>query len=186
LDIPILTKRLKIDRLKDSDAHTMFKYRSDPLISRYQNWEPSHIEEIQTFIAELKNVDIGAPGSWFQLGMYLRESDEMVGDLGIHTQSNNRSQAEIGITLSISFQRRGLATEALTALLKYLFVKLGKHRVYASVDPRNTPSIALLERVGMRKEAHFVESLWFKGEWVDDVIYAMLKSEFSLEVDKLF
>ena len=53
---------------------------------------------------------------------------------------------------------------------------LGKHRVFASADPRNARSLALLERVGMRREAHFRESLWFKGEWVDDVVYAILES----------
>ena len=58
--------------------------------------------------------------------------------------------------------------EALKAVLDYLFMKLGKHRVYGSVDPGNAPSLALLERVGMRREAHFVESLWFKGAWADD------------------
>ena len=57
-------------------------------------------------------------------------------------------------------------------------MKLGKHRVYGSVDPGNAPSLALLERVGMRREAHFVENLLFKGAWADDVIYAMLRREY--------
>ena len=47
------------------------------------------------------------------------------------------------------------------------------------MDPRNEPSVALLERVGMRKEAHFRKSLWFKGEWVDDMVLAILKSEWT-------
>jgi RimJ/RimL family protein N-acetyltransferase len=46
------------------------------------------------------------------------------------------------------------------------------------VDPRNERSLALLERVGMRREAHFVESLWFKGAWADDIVYAILQREF--------
>ena len=88
---------------------------------------------------------------------------------------------EIGITLARGFQGRGFATEALRAVLGYLFSTLGKHRVFGSVDPRNAPSLALLERVGMRREAHFVESLWFKGGWADDVIYAMLRREYLAE-----
>jgi len=88
---------------------------------------------------------------------------------------------EIGITLARGFQGRGFATEALRAVLGYLFSTLGKHRVFGSVDPRNAPSLALLERVGMRREAHFVESLWFKGAWADDVIYAMLRREYLAE-----
>jgi RimJ/RimL family protein N-acetyltransferase len=66
------------------------------------------------------------------------------------------------------------------ALLEFLFAKLAKHRVFASVDPRNTAAIALFTRVGMRKEAHFIQSLWLNGEWVDDVIFAMLEREWKL------
>lgn len=62
-------------------------------------------------------------------------------------------------------------------MIGYLLGPVQKHRVFASVDPRNTRSLALLERVGMRQEAHFRESLWFKGEWVDDVVFAILAAE---------
>ncbi len=63
--------------------------------------------------------------------------------------------------------------------LGYLFGPTGQHRVFGSVDPRNTASVRLLESVGMRREAHFRESLWHKGEWVDDVIFAMLQTEWG-------
>jgi RimJ/RimL family protein N-acetyltransferase len=102
----------------------------------------------------------------------------MAGDVGIHVQAHDSRQVEIGITLARAFQGRGLATEALNAVLEYIFKNLGKHRVYGSVDPRNEASLALLERIGMRREAHFVESIWFKGAWVDDVICAILRREF--------
>ena len=72
---------------------------------------------------------------------------------------------------------KGYATEALRAMVDYLFANLGKHRIVASVDPRNTPSIRLIERLGFRKEAHFKESYYLRGEWVDDIIYAMLRTE---------
>ncbi len=88
-------------------------------------------------------------------------------------------QVEIGFTLAPAYWGQGLATEAVSGILSYLFGPAQKHRVFASVDPRNAPSIALLERVGMRREAHFRESLWFKGEWVDDVIFGVLKSEWK-------
>lgn len=72
-----------------------------------------------------------------------------------------------------------MATEALHALHNYLFAALEKHRVYASVDRGNVSSMRLLERLGMRKEAHIVKSLWFKGEWVDDVVFAILATEWK-------
>ncbi len=178
MDTLILTARLSIRPLAMGNADAMFRYRSDPLIGRYQNWEPASVGEVREFISAQAEIGIGTPGRWFQLGLFTRSSEEMVGDVGIHVLASDPRQAEIGITLARESQGRGLATEALGAVLEHLFVKQGLHRVYGSVDPRNAPSLALLTRVGMRREAHFVESLRFKGAWVDDVIFAMLKREF--------
>jgi RimJ/RimL family protein N-acetyltransferase len=91
-----------------------------------------------------------------------------------------RSQAEVGISLAPLHQCKGFAAEALLSVFEFLFTELGKHRVFASIDPGNTASLALFSRVGMRKEAHFVESLWSKGEWVDDVIFALLDREWRI------
>ena len=102
-----------------------------------------------------------------------------MGDLGAQRLGHSPEQAEIGFTIAPSHQRRGLATEAARALLSHLFDDLGLHRVTASVDPDNLASRALIERLGMRQEAHHVKSYWFKGGWVDDVVYAMLRTEWS-------
>lgn len=104
-------------------------------------------------------------------------SGELVGDCGLHFPEGRDHEAEFGITLMPAHQGMGYASEALRAVLQYLFITLDKHRVYGSTDPRNLPSQRMMERVGMRREAHFRESLWFKGTWVDDIIYAMLRRE---------
>ena len=89
------------------------------------------------------------------------------------------------MTLAPEFQRQGYAAEAFRALLSYLFGTMGKHRVFGSVDPANTASIALVRRVGMRQEAHLVKSLWFRGDWVDDVIFALLEEEWDLQTSQV-
>ncbi len=88
-------------------------------------------------------------------------------------------QVEIGFTLAPAAQGRGLGAEAVIGVLDFLFARLGKHRAFASVDPRNEPSLRLLQRVGMRQEAHFRRSLLFKGEWADDLVFAVLRSEWT-------
>lgn len=181
MDSIILTERLSIRRLEVCDAEAVFQYRSDPEISRYQNWEPQSVGEVRSFIAGLDEISIDTPGRWYQLGLYVSGSGELAGDCGIHVQSHDPRQVEFGITLAREFQGRGFATEALRAILGYLFTAMGKHRVFGSVDPRNAPSLALLERAGMRREAHFVESLWFKGAWADDIVYAILRREYTAE-----
>lgn len=87
--------------------------------------------------------------------------------------------ARIGFTLATEAQGRGFATEAVTALLDYLFHTRGKHRVAADCDPRNLASVALLERVGMRREAHHRRSAWWKGGWTDEFVYAVLADEWT-------
>ena len=85
--------------------------------------------------------------------------------------------AEIGWLLDPRFQGRGYAAEAAGLLLDLAFGELGLHRVYAELDPRNAASVALCLRLGMRHEAHFREHMWFKGDWADTGIYAILEHE---------
>lgn len=95
----------------------MFAYRSDPLITRFQNWEPRSVKEIRTFIAGLAEIGIDTLGRWYQLGLFIRESEELAGDRGIYIQARDPRQVEVGITLARAFRGRGLATEALKAVL---------------------------------------------------------------------
>lgn len=92
------------------------------------------------------------------------------------TEADGR-QAEIGFTFSRAYQGRGLASEAVARLLDYAFGELGLHRVYAITDQENVRSVALLERLGMRREGEFVENAWFKGRWSSEYLYATLRDE---------
>jgi RimJ/RimL family protein N-acetyltransferase len=171
------TPRLVLRRLRPEDADPMFRYRSHPVVSRFQGWAPGALSATAAFIEEQLRIVPDTPGTWLQLGMVARDTGELIGDCGIHFPPEKSHDVELGMTLAAQHQGRGYAMEALEAVLEYVFERLGKRRVYGSVDPRNTRSLKLLERAGMRQEAHFRESLWFKGAWADDVICAMLASE---------
>lgn len=173
----LASPRLVLRSLRLSDSAEMYKYRSDPRVSRFQMWEPQDLAEVLSFIKGLLDLKPDTPGSWYQLGITLKETGILIGDCGLHFPTSKPDQVEIGITLSCLHQGKGYATEAVERILEYLFEGLGKHRVYALVDPRNGASIRLLERVGMRREGHLRESVWIKGEWADDVIYAILEQE---------
>ena len=90
---------------------------------------------------------------------------------------NDVRQATIGVTLARSHQGFGFATEALSSLLDYLFFQLGLHRVSANTDPQNRPAWTLFERLGLRREAHLSQSLWFKGRWADEYLYTVLRED---------
>jgi RimJ/RimL family protein N-acetyltransferase len=159
----------------------LFDYRSDPEVCRYQSFEPGSLADAEAFIAGLQRHEFDAAGTWFQFGMRLRESDQVIGDIGAHFVADDPRQVGIGFTVSPKYQGRGFGTEAVSGLLGFLLGDCGKHRVFASVDPRNESSVRLLRRVGMREEAHFRKSLWFKGVWVDDMVFGILKSEWRRE-----
>jgi RimJ/RimL family protein N-acetyltransferase len=86
-------------------------------------------------------------------------------------------QAQLGLSFDRAFQGQGFATEAVTAVLDYAFINLDLHRVVAVVDVLNERSAALLERVGLRREGHFLKNAWFKGRWADEYLYALLQAE---------
>lgn len=176
-EINISTERLVLKGIKLSDAESLFKYRSKPEIFEFQNWKPQTLQDVKIFISENIAKVPNFPDTWYQLGVFIKQTDQLVGDIGIHFIDSDDKQAEIGYTLAQEYQGIGYAAEAVRGVLNYLFNNLKKHRITASVDPRNKKSIALLERIGMRKEAHFKKSLWFNEEWVDDIVYAILEEE---------
>ena len=177
LVVSLHTRRLILDPLDVADAAAVFRYRSLPSVRRFQMWEPGSPEEVASFLREPGRREWETPGVWHQLGLRERRGGALVGDCGFRCPVEDPRQGEIGITLAPEAQGKGLAAEALRALLEYLFVRRGMHRVFGSVDPENRPCRNLLHRVGMRQEAHFVSSLWFKGAWVDDLVFAMLERE---------
>jgi RimJ/RimL family protein N-acetyltransferase len=181
--ILLTTRRLMLRPLRAGDTATMFRYRSRPDVSRYQMWRPGDESEVRAFIDKQNGAVPGTRGTWYSLAVTLRENGILIGDVGLHFPEIESAQVEIGITLSPAFQRRGLATEALEEVCRFVFSSLDKDRIYASVDPRNKPSIRLLERVGMRKEAFLPGSIVIRGELVDDLVYAVKKSDFPPAAD---
>lgn len=174
---PIITTRLRLDRLVPADAPVLFAYRGDDAVARYQGWRPADEAEAGRFIDDQSRLAFRTPDSWAQLAIRDRSSGELLGDLGAHFPANEDDPIEFGVSLRPDRQGRGYAREAMGAMLDIAFGHWGYRRTVGSVDPRNVASIALLKSLGYRQEAHHVESYRFRGEWVDDVIYAMLARE---------
>lgn len=174
------TQRLILRPFEDRDIAPFSAYRSDPEVARYQGWEaPFSMQQAEQFVAAEKTKQHLQPGQWVQLAVEIKSTGEMIGDCAFYCLENDLQQAEIGFTLARPFQGKGYATEAIACLLDYLFGNLELHRVRANCDPENTASARLLERVGMRHEGRFVESLWFKGGWAGEDWYAILRREWE-------
>jgi RimJ/RimL family protein N-acetyltransferase len=164
-------------RFAAADLPTFLAYRNDPEVARYQAWEGCSDEEARALFASQERLEPGEPGRWFQFAMQLKETGELVGNCALKVGEVLPRQGEIGYTLAREYQRRGLAAEAVARVLDYAFGPLGLHRVVAVTDCRNLASAALLERLGLRREGHFIRNVWFKGEWADEYLYAVLRDE---------
>jgi len=171
------TPRLRLGALHNDDAATLYAYRGSPAVSRYQGWRPSSVDQAREFIARQAGASLDIPDSWSQFAIRLRTDGCLIGDLGVYMPEDGDGSVEFGISIAPDFQAQRYAAEVLRALFKQLFVQRGMRRIHASVDPRNLASMTMLRSVGMRQEAHHLESLRLHGEWVDDVVFALLARE---------
>jgi len=175
--LPLHTPRLTLRRFTEVDVLPFLAYRNDPAVARYQSWESCDLVEATEFIRSHQSLEAGVPGQWLQIAIVLKETNALIGDCALKVQAQDPRQAAIGVTLARQSQGRGFAIEALSCLLAVLFEGLKLHRVVADTDVENTASWTLLERLGLKREGHLRQSLWFKGRWADEYLYAILREE---------
>jgi aminoglycoside 6'-N-acetyltransferase len=180
MSMTMQTARLLLRPFHESDLEPFLAYRSDPQVAEYQGWPMPYTREMAAnFIAEMRSTRPNIPGEWYQMAIEVKETGEMIGDLAYYLLKEDQRQAEIGITLASTYHGRGYGVEAAERLLAYLFDELKLHRVRANCDVENPPAWKTLERLGFRREAHFVENLWFRGRWASEYWYGMLDREWG-------
>jgi RimJ/RimL family protein N-acetyltransferase len=180
----IETERLILDALRPDDAASLFEYRGDSEVARYQGWKPESVDEAAAFISKQSELAFGGADSWCQLAIRSRQTGELIGDFGVHFPATKDDPIEFGLSLKPARQGKGYAREVMSAGVDLAFGAWGYRRLVGSVDPRNTASVALCRSLGFRQEAHHVESYRFRGEWVDDMIFALLAREWPVEPDR--
>jgi RimJ/RimL family protein N-acetyltransferase len=171
------SSRLSLRRLGHADLSAFLAYRNDPEVAQYQSWESVSEQEAEALFLEQATLQPGLPGQWFQFAIELKETARLIGDCALKVSERDARQAEIGFTLSTDHQGQGFALEAVSCMLDFAFIRLGLHRVVAVTDCRNAQAVRLLERLGLRREGHFLQNVWFKGAWGDEYLYAVLKQE---------
>lgn len=175
--LPLPSDRLLLRPFLDSDLEAFHSYRSDPELGRYQGWNAPTLDEARRFINKQCEQVPGALGVGAQIAIELKATEQMIGDVYLDTPADEPALARFGYTLSREHQGKGLATEAVETILDGVFGLLDKHRATALTFADNDRSVALLERIGMRREAHHVRSSRLAGAWVDDYVYAVLQHE---------
>jgi RimJ/RimL family protein N-acetyltransferase len=175
----IVTERLVLRLLQPEDVPAFAAYRADPEVARYQGWDSYTLADGERLVAGQRGVDLGDTGPWVQVAAVDRATGALRGDCAVRVVDDQPRTAELGVTFAPASQGRGLAAEALGALVTLLFAEHGLHRVYARADDRNVAVHRLLERLGFRCEARLVEADWFKGKWTTLRTYAVLRREWG-------
>lgn len=174
------SQRLLIRNFMESDLESFLAYRNIPEVAKYQGWEvPYPRENAIKLIDQMKDMQSPKAGHWLQLAIELKETGEMIGDLGLRVNQEDARQAVIGFTVAPVHWRKGYAVEAITCLLEFVFDDLDLHRVSADCDVENTGSWHTLEKAGFRREAHFVESFPMGGTYGSEYYYGMLQREWK-------
>lgn len=177
---PLVTDRLLLRPFRPDDLDALHGIQSRPDVTRYLYWETRTRDEVR---AELETrtlrTTLEAEGDGIVLTLELRESGELIGDVNLRWLSRQHRQGEIGFVLHPDHHGRGYSPEAALVMLELGFDELGLHRIIGRCDGRNEASARLMEKLGMRREAHFRENEVVKGEWTDELVYAMLDREWA-------
>ena len=179
-DYPIATERLLLRPFAPGDLDALVAIHGDPDVVRYVPWDVRDRAELRDVLREKEQRTVLAEvGDGLNLAAVTADGGDLVADVSLIWRSDEHRLGEVGYLLHPAFTGRGYATEAARALLRVGFEAFGLHRIIGRIHARNTGSARVLERLGMRREAHLVENEWLKGEWADEVVYAMLEREWD-------
>jgi RimJ/RimL family protein N-acetyltransferase len=179
-DWPLETERLVLRPYVRTDLEAYLAVRSQPEVVRYLYDEPLTLERARQKLDRLiGSTALAAEDDWLAAAIVVRDSGDYVGDVAFHWVSVEHRTGEVGFVVDPEHQGLGYATEAARAMVDWGFGTFGLHRVIGRTEARNTASARVLERLGMRREAHLVENEWVKGEWQSELVYAILDREWG-------
>jgi RimJ/RimL family protein N-acetyltransferase len=175
LGLPMETERLRVRHLVADDLAAMHAIESRPEVVRWLYWEPRTEAEVRQALDNRIARARERPETGVTFGVEVLATGVLVGHISLTVEPHR--QGEIGFIFHPDHQGRGYATEAAAAVLAIAFGAYGLHRVFGRLEARNVASARVLEKLGMRREAHLRENEWIKGEWQSELVYAVLARE---------
>ncbi len=186
LNLPVTTERLVLRPFEDRDLDAQADMRSRPEVVRYLYFDVQSRDDVARALSRKKTLTtLEKEGDILALVVELRDGGALAGDVILQWLSEEHRQGEIGFIFHPDHQGKGYATEAATALLRIGFEDLGLHRITGRCEAGNTASARLMERLGMRQEAHLRENEFVKGRWDDELIFTMLDREWEARMHGL-
>jgi RimJ/RimL family protein N-acetyltransferase len=180
LEFPIKTERLRLRTLELSDLDDLYAYYSREDVSLYLYSKALSKEEVENALKKkTTNIHLQEKGDKLALAVVLSKENKVIGDISLMFTKPEHKGAEIGYIFNPQYQGHGYAIEAAKILLQIGFGYYQFHRIIARCDARNVASYKVMERLGMRREGHFIQNEFVKGEWTDELEYAILREEWQ-------
>jgi [ribosomal protein S5]-alanine N-acetyltransferase len=171
----LITPRLRLRQFRDDDVDAMHACFANVESMRFWN-TPLHTKRVETERAVRRFIDC-TPSYYRFWAVADKASDHCLGLVNYHDGHIRNKRVAIGYIIDPAHCRQGIATEAVSAMLRFCFQDLGLHRLHAFIHPDNTASRALIEKLGFRCEGLLRENLRVGDEWREDVLYALLSTD---------
>jgi RimJ/RimL family protein N-acetyltransferase len=174
---PIRTARLLLREFRESDFDDVHAYAADPDVARFMDWGPNAHEQTIEYMDRKQAEQARWPRDEVTLAIEHVADARVIGSIRLAVSDRANLTGDFGYSLNSAYWRQGYATEAARAVLDIGFKVLGLHRIWAECDVDNAGSWGVMEKLGMRREAHFVDGKLVKGAWRDRYLYALLADE---------
>lgn len=170
------TERLILKKMTVTDSSSLFKIWSDPEVTKFMNINNFNDEKQAAQMIELLD-KLSQENKAIRYSIYHLESEQIIGSCGYNLLDFENSKAEIGYELGKEYWRNGFATEVILKLLDYAFNTLHFNRIEAKVEPANTNSIRLLEKLNFQFEGTLRKSERSKDTFIDLNLYSKLTTD---------
>lgn len=177
--LEILSERLALRPFEPSDRPAYDAYHTRPEVYRFLYAPVPDEDALAEQFAAAMSTRLEEDGDTLRLAVIRLLDSSLLGEVLLKMANKAALQGEVGYIFNPTYAGAGYATEAVRMMLEHGFSRCGFHRIFARLDPLNTGSVGVVERLQLRREAHFLQNDRFDGTWGDEFIYALLKAEWE-------
>ncbi len=180
MSLPIETSHLRLRPFERGDCDAVARYHTLPSVQRYVERPTRYADDVAAAVGVMRNqTELHRPGDILALAMVRKGDAALIGQVSLKWSDATASQGEVRFIIDPAFSGQGYLTEALTALFDLAFTHFRVHRLMVRCDGRSHHSIKLMQKLGMRLEAHYREHALFQGEWDEELHFALLDREWQ-------
>jgi RimJ/RimL family protein N-acetyltransferase len=176
---PIRTERLLLREFAQDDFDDVHAYATDTAVVRFMDWGPNTLSETHYFLGRTLEAQKRWPRPDVNLAIEHLADRKVIGSIRLGVKDEAGRTADIGYSIASRYWRQGIGTEAARAMLQTGFEVLKLRRIWAECDVRNAGSYGIMEKLGMRREAHFRQDKPARDGWRDSFLYAILADEWK-------